>query len=60
MRGYACSNCGAKAKEKLQPPNVSKKLCTVCGKSLVVKMNDKKTEVIVYFDTSSKRKKVCG
>ena len=49
MRGYACANCGAKSKEKLQPPNVSKKLCPMCGKPLIVKMSVRKTEVIAYF-----------
>lgn len=54
MRGYACSNCGAKMKDKLEPPSVSKRVCPVCGKPLVVKMSDKKTEVIAYVGTPAK------
>ena len=57
MRGYACSNCGAEPSEKLQPPTLVKRLCVVCGKPLVVKMNDRKTEVTAYFEPPPKHKK---
>ena len=63
MRGYACANCGAEFDEKLKPPTMAKRFCRVCNKPLVVKMNDRKTEVTTYFEpppksNTPKRKKV--
>ena len=61
MRGYACSNCGAKPEEKLRPPITAKKLCPECGKPLTVKMSDTETMVITKIATQSKkRKKAAG
>ena len=45
MKSYACSYCGAKAKDRIKPPSLVKTLCPVCGKPLVVKISD--TEVTV-------------
>lgn len=45
MKGYACSNCGAKPQEKVKPPSMVKRLCPVCGKPLVIKISD--TEITV-------------
>jgi len=56
MRGYACSNCGNEPEEMLQPPTIAKRRCKICGKPLVVKMNDRKTEVAAYFDLPLKGK----
>jgi len=58
MRGYACANCGTEFGEKLKPPTMAKRYCSACNKPLVVKMNDRKTEVIAYFP--AKRKQDCG
>ena len=60
MRGYACANCGEDLDEKLQPPTMAKRFCSACNKPLVVKMNDRKTEVTAYFEMPPKRKKDCG
>jgi len=54
MKGYACCNCGAKPKEKLEPPSMIKTLCQTCGKPLIVKMSD--TEITVTAKTATTRK----
>lgn len=57
MRGYACSNCGAKPNEKLNPPTTTKKLCRVCGKPLTVKMSTTETMVIAKIAAQTRKRK---
>jgi DNA-directed RNA polymerase subunit RPC12/RpoP len=57
MRGYACSNCGAKPKVKMGPPGVIKTPCPVCGKSLIVKMSETETTVTAKITTDTRKRK---
>ena len=54
MRGYACSNCGAKPKTKIEPPGMTRTHCHECGKPLTIKMSE--TETIVVAKVAAKPK----
>jgi len=60
MRGYACSHCGAKPDNKVQPPGMAKAICPECGRDLTVKMSETETMVIAKVTPKSRKRTAFG